>query len=307
MNFTALEVFFRQNKMGTKGTLCVGLAVSRKAKETGLPLSFESILTKNHGQVRVLGKANIQRILADYGISRVLAEEGGRTNRGNLGLSEKYVKFLNAGNYSSNELCAIERWWVAKVNQFFAEKPLLMKLDQAKSMRALIRDLLSLAEKRQAKNRGSTIVGTVLQHLVGAKLSLLLPVAPAMHGASVSDAVTDRGGDFVLEDVVIHVTSAPSESVIRKCMRNLEEGMRPVLITTYKRVTLAEGLADSAGIADRIDIFDIEQFIAGNLYELGGFARNGRRATTERLVNAYNDIVEACETDHSLKIQLGNQ
>lgn len=193
-----------------------------------------------------------------------------------------------------------------KINRL-SKRPLLMKLDQAKSMRALVRDLLSLAEQRQVQNRGSTLVGTVLQHLVGAKLSLLLPVAPVMHGASVSDAVTDRGGDFVLEDVVVHVTSAPSEAVIRKCMRNLEEGMRPILITTYKRVTLAEGLADSAGIADRIDIFDIEQFIAGNLYELGGFARNGRRATVERLVNAYNRIIETCETDPSLKIQIGNQ
>jgi len=306
MKFTALSDFFRKNKMGSRGTLCVGLTVSRKAKESGLPLRFESILTENHGQVKVLGKANVQKILADYGISRVLAEEGGRTNRGNMRLSEKYVEFLNEGNYSKSELCAIEKWWIDKVNQFFAGKPLVMKLDQSKSMRALVRDLLSLAEKRQAQARGSTIVGTVLQHLVGAKLSLLLPTAPSMHGASVADVVTERGGDFVFEDVVIHVTSAPGEAVIRKCIRNLEDGLRPILITTYKRVILAEGLAESAGILDRIDVFDIEQFIAGNLYELGGFAREGRGATAERLVNAYNGIIDACETDPSLKIQLGN-
>ena len=307
MDFTTLTDFFNKNKMGAKGTLCVGLAISRKAKEVGLPLRFESILTENHGQVKVLGKANVQKILADYGISRVLAEEGGRTSRGSVGLSEKYVEFLNKGRYSTGELCAIEKWWIGKVNQFFAGKPLLMKLDPSKSMRALVRSVLDLAEKRQSQNRGSTIVGTVLQHLVGAKLSLLLPDKPQMHGASVADAVSDRDGDFVFEDVVIHVTSSPGEAVTRKCVKNLEDGLRPILITTYKRVVLAEGLAESAGILDRIDIFDIEQFIAGNLYEIGGFARNGRRATAERLVKAYNNIVDACETDPSLKIQLGNK
>ena len=305
MKFDKLQKFFVDNRMGSKGTLCVGLTVTRKATETGLPLEFATILTENRGQVSVLGKSNVQRILCDYGIKRVLAEEGGRTNRGNMGLSEKYVTFLNANRYSKDDLRQIEKWWVGKVKEFFAGKPLQMKLDPSKSMRTLVRDLIALAEKRQAQNRGSTIVGTVLQHLVGAKLTLLLPVVPEMHGASVADAVSDRDGDFIMEDVVIHVTSAPGEAVIRKCIRNIEDGKRPIVITTYRQVTVAEGLADSAGIADRIDVFDVEQFIAGNLYELGHFISRGRRETAARLVEAYNDIVERFETDPSLKIVLG--
>lgn len=306
MKFDELQKFFVDNRMGSKGTLCVGLTVSRKAIEVGLPMKFESILTENRGQVSVLGKSNVQRILADYGISLILAEEGGRTNRGNMGLSEKYVAFLNANNYPKKDLLKVEEWWVGKVREFFAGKPLTMKLDASKSMRALVRDLIALAEKRQSQNRGSTIVGTVLQHLVGAKLTLLLPEPPEMHGASVADAFSDRSGDFILDDVVVHVTSAPGEAVIRKCIRNIEEGKRPILITTYKRVTVAEGLADSAGVADRIDIFDVEQFIAGNLYELGRFVSRGRGETATRLIEAYNDIVERFETDPSLKIVLGS-
>lgn len=306
MNVEPLQHFFDENRMGSKGTLCVGLAVTRKAIEDGLPLAFESILTENRGQVSVLGKSNIQRILSDHGINRVLAEEGGRTNRGNMGLSEKYVAFLNDGRYSKTDLKKIEKWWISKVQAFFAGKPLIMKLDPSKSMRALVRDLISLAEKRQSQNRGSTIVGTVLQHLVGAKLSLLLDYAPEMHGASVADAVSERNGDFALEDVVIHVTSSPGEAVIRKCASNIEDGKRPILITTYKRAAVAEGLADSAGMGDRIDIFDIEQFVAGNLFELGKFTREGRSMTAEKLVAAYNQIVEQCETDPSLKIILGS-
>jgi hypothetical protein len=34
-------------------------------------------------------------------------------------------------------------------------------------------------------------------------------------------------------------------------------------------VGVAEGLAANLGLADRIDIFECEQFVALNLYELG--------------------------------------
>ena len=305
MKTTALKGFFDENKMGTKGTLCLGVVISREAVDKGLPLAFESLLTENKGQIRVLGKAHVQRILGEYGIVRILAEEGGRTNRGNMGLAKKYVDFLNEHNYSKEELREIEAWWIDRVKDFFAGKPLLMKLDAAKSMRAAVRELIAAAEKRQSENRGSTIVGTILQHLVGAKLSLILPNVPELHGASVADAVSDRDGDFAVEDVVIHVTSSPGEAVIRKCQRNIDDGKRPILITTYKKVLVAEGLADDCGINDRIDIFDVEQFLASNLYELGAFTSTGRKETATRLIDVYNSIIDSCETDPSLKISLG--
>ena len=77
MNFEALKLFFDENHMASKGALCVGLVVTREAIEQGLPIGFESLLTENRGQVRILGKVPVQKILGDYGIVRVLAEEGG--------------------------------------------------------------------------------------------------------------------------------------------------------------------------------------------------------------------------------------
>ena len=168
MNTTALKNFFDENKMGTKGTLCLGLVVSREALEKGLPLKFDSLLTENKGQIRLLGKVPVQKILGDHGITRVLAEEGGRTNRGNMGLAKRYVDFLNGQNYSATQLQAVESWWVDRVKEFFSAKPLVLKFDTSKSMRAVVRELLSAAETRQAQSMGSTIVGTVLQHLLGA-------------------------------------------------------------------------------------------------------------------------------------------
>ena len=93
--------------------------------------------------------------------------------------------------------------------------------------------------------------------------------------------------------------------MIRKCLRNLEAGKRPILITLYKKVPVAEGLADNLKIGNRIDIFDIEQFLASNIYELGKFASTGRKETAANLIAAYNAIIDSCETDPSLKISIG--
>ena len=307
MNPETLKQFFEENHMASKGALCVGLVVTREAMEQGLPIGFESLLTENRGQVRILGKAHVQKILGDYGIVRVLAEEGGRTNRGNMGLVEKYLALLNTARYSKDELVKIESWWIDRVRDFFAGMPLVMKFDPSRSVRSIVRDLIEVAEKRQAQNRGGQIVGAVLQHLVGAKLSLVIPQEemPLMHGAYVADAVSERGGDFSYGDAVIHVTSAPGEALIRKCAKNIDDGFHPIIITTCKRVSVAEGLAESAGIANRLDVWDIEQFLSMNLNEHGLFCQKGRNDMAHRLVSAYNKIIDDCETDPSLKIDIG--
>ncbi|MGI6356644.1 MAG: DUF4928 family protein [Lentisphaerae bacterium] len=300
-----LSSFAKTHNMTGKGALCVALVVTRQAVNNGLPLSPEALLTENHGQVKLLGKSSVQNILKDYGIERVLAEEGGRTSRGSVGNMQRYVKFLNAKNYTQEQLQQVEAWWVDRVRAFFAGKPMVFRIDAAQSMRTAIRDLLAQAEKRQVAASGATIVGTVLQHLVGAKLSLILPETLAMHGASVSYESSGREGDFVFEDVAIHVTTAPSEGLIRKCRRNLDHSMKPIVITTFSKIVVAEALAEAQGIAERLEMFDVEQFLAGNIYELGKFAVTGRKATAQMLVDAYNKIIEECETDPSLKIHLG--
>ena len=307
MKTEELKHFFDVNQMGSKGALCVGLVVTREAIERGLPIDFSTLLTENRGQVRILGKAPVQKILVDHGIVRVLAEEGGRTNRGNMGLAERYLAFLNGARCSKEELVNIEEWWVERVRDFFAGKPLALKFDPSKSIRSIVRDLIDVAEKRQSQNRGGQIVGALLQHLVGAKLSLIVPqeMMAQMHGAYVADAVSDRDGDFSYGDAVIHVTSAPGEAVIRKCTKNIEDGFHPIIITTNKRVSVAEGLAESAGIANRLEVWDIEQFLSMNLNERGLFCQDGRKDMAVRLVEAYNKIIDTCETDPSLKIQIG--
>lgn len=301
-----LLAFAEKNSIKGKGALCVVLVVTRQAICAGLPLDPNSLLTENRGQVRLLGKSAVQNILKDYGIERVLAEEGGRTSRGSVGNMQRYVEFLNAAKFNQTDLQKIEAWWIDRVRSFFAGKPMILRFDAAKSMRAAIQDLIEQAEKRQASMPGATIVGTVLQHLVGAKLSLILPNPPEMHGASVADDVSGRDGDFIFEDVAIHVTTMPSEALMRKCKRNLDNAKKPIIITTREKVAAAEVLAEGQGIANRLDVFDGEQFLAGNIYELGKFAVSGRKTTAEKLIAAYNKIIDECETDPSLRIDFAN-
>jgi len=300
-----LKGFAQKNRMKGKGPLCVALVVTRHGKKLGMPLDPEALLTEGGGQVIGLGKSAVQSILKEYGIKRVLAEEGGRTSRGSVGNMRKYVTFLNELHASGSiDFEQLEAWWIERVKEFFSSKPFVLRFDTSKSLRAVIRNLLLQAEKRQEQSTGSTFVGTILQHLIGAKLNLLLDQSLQHHGANVADDVSGREGDFIVEDVVIHVTTSPSEALIRKCRRNLDNSMKPVIITTYRGAVLAEGLAEQTDMADRIDIFEAEQFIAGNLYEIGKFAQAGRRTTAEQLISEYNTIVDECETDPSLRIDV---
>ena len=69
-------------------------------------------------------------------------------------------------------------------------------------------------------------------------------------------------------------------------------------------MAVAEGLAGNRGLAERIDIFEIEQFVALNLYEMGQFQADRRRVAIDMLIDRYNEIVENVETDPSLRIEI---
>lgn len=302
-----LVAYQKERKLTTKGKLAAILFVSRLAKKDGLPLDSSVLVTDSQGQVLGLGKAAVQSILKDHGETRVLAEEGGRTSRGSLGNMQHYVAFLNqlhVEGVADPEL--IETWWVDRVRDFFSAKPFALKYDTSKSLRAIVRDLLVQAIKRQKDNPGTMYAGAVLQHLVGAKLSLVLPAGVVQnHGFSVSDAMSARSGDFIIDEVIIHVTTAPGEALMRKCEGNLQAGARPLIVTTYESMPAAESLANIQGIGGRVDILEAEQFIATNLYEISQFKTAERKLTIERLIEQYNQIVDDCETDPSLKIMVG--
>jgi len=302
-----LEAFAKSKKIKGKGPLAVMLVVNEHARKSGLPLKADTLLTEQGGQVLGLGKASVQAILTRRKITRVLAEEGGRTSRGSIQNMRAYVELLNAEQAlrGSIDLVATEDFWINKVQDFFAGKPFVMKFDPSWGVRKSVRHLTDQAVKRQQESRGSMFLGTMMQHLVGAKLEVALrPVKITHHSANQSDQGADRHGDFDLEGAAIHVSTAPSEALIRKCDANLGKGKRPIIITTRKGMLTAEGLLENAGIADRVDLIEFEQFIATNVFELGRFKADEQKQTFQRIVDAYNAIITKHETDHSLKIEI---
>ncbi|MBE7540318.1 MAG: DUF4928 family protein [Opitutaceae bacterium] len=297
----------KQRKFLNKGGLCVGLVVTKRAVEQGLPLLPKTLRTDEGGQVAGLGKAAVQKILSAHGITAILAEEGGRTSRGSLGLMEAYVTALNAfrGKAGKAELDAAMNWWIEKVRLHFASEGPKFCFDTGKSVAANLAAIFDQAAQIQRNSGGTNYVGAMLQHLVGAKLDLVLGAGTAVHhGFSVADQSTERQGDFEVNGVAIHVTTHPTEALIRKAARNIQSGLKPVIVTLSDGVIGAAYLLKNTEWKSRIDVIDATQFLTANVYERSLFKAGECKATLISILTRYNEIVEKCETDPVLHIRL---
>lgn len=301
-----LALFVQANAFVGKGPISVGLVVTEHARNGGLPLDPNQLLTDSGGQVRGLGRATVQAILKRNGIDRQLASEAGRTSRGSIEKMRLYVGFLNSeAQMGPVDLDAVEKYWMAKVGEWFAAKPFKLAQDGAKSLSAAIVDLFDQAYLAQADMPGVQYAGAMLQHLVGAKLECVLGEgAVTHHGFAASDASTNRHGDFVIDNVAIHATTAPTEAVIARCVGNLGQGLRPVLITLPdKPFNTALGLAANASVADRLEIFDVIQYISAFVIERGKFANTTTAQALVELLTRYNSIIDATENDPALRVE----
>lgn len=296
----------KQGKFLNKGGLCVALVVTRTAQELGLPIDPASLRTDEGGQVKGLGKAAVQSILSEYGITKVLAEEGGRTSRGSLGLMESYVAVLNAVKRKQPkvDLKQAMDWWIEKVKLHFASEGPKFHFDNGKSIAANLADIFAQAAEIQKNSGGASFVGAMLQHLVGAKLDIVLGEGiAAHHGSSVADGPTERQADFEVNGVAIHVTTTPSEALIRKVARNLQAGLKPVIVTLPEGALWAASLLKNTEWKDRVDVIDANQFLTANVYERSLFKAGECKSTLTSILNRYNEIVSTCETDPVLLIR----
>ena len=300
----ALETFDEAHIGASKGALSFVLIITRRLKSATFPISVEEFRTAKEGQVVGLGGAAVRKILKDYKITRKLSDEGGRTTRGNMGRLTAYADVLNTlWSQGVLDLDEAEKFWVERIQAYFDTKPFTFKLDPAKSLRFCVRQLLAQALARQRELAGTMYAGAVMQHLVGAKLDLITQSAMEHHGFSVADAPSSRVGDFLVGDAAIHVTTAPTENLIGKCQSNLESGLKPIIVTTEDGLGGAKALAKQAALEERIDVIEIEQFLTANVYERSGFARDARTSQIQNLIDRYNIIVSACESDPSLRIE----
>ncbi len=300
-----LRAFQIENNISTKGPLSLVVQFTRMVDGKLFPLNPDDYRTGGQGQVAGLGGANLKKILKEHGIAQVLASEGGRTSRGSMGLMIKYVDFLNEWNAEEPvDFSVVDAFWAEQVREYFRNQPFILTADASKTIGANFDELFEQARKRQSQNPGTQYLGTVLQHLVAAKLSIILPEGSVtVHGASVADASTERNGDFVVNNTIIHCTTAPSAPLVEKCGANLRGGYHPVIITIFDRVRTALDLASDAGLGGRVEVWDVQQFLSTNIYEHSLFNETNRDEAIAEVVNRYNDIVAVAETDPSLRIE----
>lgn len=299
-NFVSVDDAGRKNKIASKGSLALVVELTRAFKDCELPLNWEDFVTPGGGQVSCASGQFIKKILAEHGINQLLSKEGGRTSRGSLHIMKSYVALINRlGNVDLN---AVEEYWVERVRKFLAGKPFKLSSDRSRSVANSVDDLLEQAAKRQRENPGMQYAGSVLQHLVAAKLELIMP-GIEIHGAAEADDQTGREGDFIIEDTAIHCTTAPTQALIDKCAANVGHGLTPIIITISSRTQTARNLLDDAGIGDRAEVWDLQQFLSTNVYEHGRFTSSNRRSFIGKLVIEYNGIIDKYETDPSLKIE----
>jgi len=221
-----LRAFQIENNISTKGPLSLVVQFTSMVGEKKFPLNPDDYRTGGQGQVAGLGGANLKKILKEHGIAQALASEGGRTSRGSMGLMIKYVDFLNEWNAEEPvDFSVVEAFWAEQVREYFRNQPFILTADASKTIGANFDELFEQARKRQSQNPGTQYLGTVLQHLVAAKLSIILPEGSVtVHGASVADASTERNGDFVVNNTIIHCTTAPGAPLVEKCGANLRGG-----------------------------------------------------------------------------------
>jgi hypothetical protein len=217
-----------------------------------------------------------------------------------------YVTTLNELHEAKSlDLDEATKWWIQKVRAHFASEGPQFHFDPGRSLRANINDLLDQAEDLQATGGGTNYVGAMLQHLVGAKLDIVLGSGKIRHhGFSVADHSTDRKADYQIDNVAIHVTTHPAEALARKCAENIKGGLKPLIITLRDAVRPAEFILGTFEINDRVDVLDAAQFLTANVYERSLFNTADCKVTLTNLLDRYNAIVAECETDPSLSVKL---
>lgn len=283
-----------------------GLVVSRMLAD-GLPIDDSRLYSSGKSQVRGLSGKRIAKILEDHGEKRLFTSEGGRTSRGTVHLANSLRETLNQINLSEHDEIdtsyisfTLEDFFTTCVRiDYFDKQRITLEIDPSKPVSTIISNILDVAAERSDKP-----TGTVLQHLVGAKLQLRFPsVEVGLDKANAADMQTDREGDFQIGNTAFHVTVAPMEKLISRCVENKKAGYRPVILTPENRVQAALQMTENVEMLNLISVQAAETFIGTNVEEIAVFDGDRIREGVARLIRTYNRRIESIEADLSLMIE----
>lgn len=297
----------KREKNGSMNTnvMNAGLIVSRMMAD-GIPITDAQLYSDGKSQVRGLSGSTISKILKQHGETRIFTREGGRTSRGTIFLAVAFRDVLNNTQVPGSDhidaasvSTQLEAFFTQCVRlDYFDKQRITVDLDHTKPVSAVVSDILKAAADRSDKPTGA-----VLQHLIGAKLKLRFPdVEIGTDRANAADLHTDREGDFQVGTTAFHVTTAPMEKLISRCVENKRAGYRPVILTLESKVIAARQMADNVGMSDQISVQAAESFIGNNIEEIAIYDGDKIREGLARLIRAYNTRINAIEIDKSLMI-----
>lgn len=301
--WSSLKTFKATSGLPARGSVAAALVVLEHLKEDYV-LDLEAHQAGGRAQIKGLNPRSVQTILAKFGETRQFLGEGGRTNRGGPGdvrLLLEVLKRLRLESESeavrNKTLDEFQRLLVEKVQEYHSRKRLEITYNASLITWAAVHEIL-----KQAGQVGKA--GPVAQYLVGAKLQLRYPkVEIANERYSAPDVQTGRQGDFQVQDTVFHVTVSPTQAVYQKSIQNIEAGLRVYLLVPDSFFVGARQNAQMAA-ADRIAVESIESFVANNIEEQSQFAKNELVSGFRRLLEKYNERVNAIELDKSLLIEI---
>ena len=286
-----------------KGTICGALVVLDHLKEN-FTLNIDEHTAKGGSQVKGASGEAVRRILAKFGETRPFVSEGGRTNRGLRGdIRDMLEAMAKMGlNETSSEgrsaiLDELQRFLVCKVCEFHNRQRIKFVYDAKKTTRQCVKDILAAARQTSKE-------GPVAQYLIGAKLQVRFPNKEIENKSySTADEQQNRPGDFFVGTTAFHVTIAPMPAVFEKCQRNSENDLRPFLLVPEQ---LLQGARQNADLKPSIpiEVESIESFVAQNIFELSEFSSDLLPSQFRRLLEVYNQRVNAVEIDKSMLIEI---
>jgi hypothetical protein len=294
-----------QNGSMNTNVMNAGLIVSHMMAD-GMPITDERLYSDGKSQVRGLSGSAIAKILEQHGETRIFTREGGRTSRGTVFLAASIRDVLNDTEISVSDpvdavyvSSQLEAFFTKCVRlDYFDKQRITVDIDHTKPLSSVVSDILRAAAERSDKPTGA-----VLQHLVGAKLQLRFPEEKiGSDRANAADMHTDREGDFQVGTTAFHVTTAPMEKLISRCVENKRAGYRPVILTLESKVQAARQMADNVGMSEQISVQSAEIFIGTNIEEISTYDGDRIREGLAKLIRTYNSRIEQIEIDKSLMI-----
>lgn len=292
------------NGLPAKGTVAGALVVLDKLKlEYNLDLNHYRA-KRGQSQIEGVGKARTQRILAQFGETRVFVEEGGRTNRGLAGDIATLLEALKQARLEqlsveerNKILTQLQGFLAQKVSEYFGRERLKFLYNPSYTIWQNIHELLEIARQNGKE-------GQVAQYLVGAKLALRFPDLIVRNDSySTSDAPSGSPGDFLINDTAFHVTVSPNQGHWEKCKRNVNLGYSAYLIVPVRISSGTRQYAENF-LPSHITVHSIEAFVSQNLDELSIFSKDKLVSGFYQFLIKYNQRVDQIESDKSLLIEI---